>query len=435
MGVGTWRQFARSASIVTGLVALFGLGRAEARPVDIDTTRYIPLEDFEDTFGQAFGKVDKSVVGYFRTLQNFNGRKLLEIPGTKPVREFDTFIREAQSSLDSVPIPAGSASVAYTYDPKLETFVRWERPLTPALSQNAYTSGRGVLTIGASYSRIDYTRFDEQKNENSIFVIGTGISVEDAGTIVEAQYLNFKLKENVYGVSFQYGILDNLDFGVFVPIVDLDFKARSQSMFVGRANDGTIITATEKIVPLGVTRLREPDFDLPPDLRIPGVSFHEEKTAVADIVLRTKMFFTTVGPFDTGASVNVSVPTGDEDNLFGTGTTRVDPRLLVSSSARQASMHVNLGPHLDTDDSDLDRFDYSIGGEVQFGEHVELLLDQVGRVQYSGDKIKKFELVPGVKVKVVGNVVVGFNAIVPLVHEGLTTDFIPDVAADVSIVF
>jgi len=434
MGVGTWRQFVRNAWLVPGLVAILGLGRAAAEPVDITTTRYIPLEDFEDTFGQAFGKVDQSVVGYFRTLQNFNGSKLLELPGAERVREFDTFIREAQSSVDSVPIPSGSASVAYTYDPKLETFVRWERPLTPALSQNAYTSGRGVLTIGASYSRIDYKRFDEQKNDNTIFVIGTGIQVEGAGSIVEAQYLNFELKEHVYGVSFAYGILDNLDFGVFVPIVDMDFKARSQSMFVGKLNNGQILPLNERIVP-DVTKLRESDFDLPPDLRIPGISFHEQKTGVADLVLRTKMFLTTAGPLDLGALVNVSVPTGDEDDLIGTGTTRVDPRLLLSSSSHSAAMHINAGPHIDTDDSDLDRFDYSIGGEVQFGEHVALLLDQVGRVQYSGDKIKKFELVPGIKVKVIGNLAVGFNAIVPLVHEGLTTDFIPDAAADVSIVF
>jgi hypothetical protein len=435
MGVRTWRIVARRGWVVFGCLAVLGLGQAEARPVDPTATPYIALGDFEDTFGQAFGKVDKTIVGYFDLLQRFTGARLLELPGAQRVGQFDTFIREAQSSLDSIPIPSGSASVAYTYDPKLETFVRWERPLTPSLSQNAYTSGKGVLTVGASYSYINYKRFDEQPNDNTIFVIGTGLSVGDAGNIVQAQYLNFKLKENVVGVSLQYGLLDNLDFGVFIPIVDLDFKARSASMFVGELPNGEFLTLQGRIVPQ-ITDLTEDDFaKLPPELRLPGIAYKKQKTDVGDIVLRTKMFFATLKGFDTGGQVNVSVPTGDSDNLIGTGSTRVDPRLLVSSSSSKYSAHVNVGPHIDTDDSDLDRFDYTAGGEVQFGEHVTMLLDQVGRIEYSGDKIKKFEIVPGIKVRLIGNVVVGFNAIVPLVHEGLTTDFTPNVATDISYVF
>ncbi len=63
-------------------------------------------------------------------------------------------------------------------------------------------------------------------------------------------------------------------------------------------------------------------------------------------------------------------------------------------------------------------------------------MDQVARLEYFGDdQVRKFEVVPGVKINVVRDWVIGFNAIVPLNREGLTTNFTPNVLMDASVVF
>jgi hypothetical protein len=49
-----------------------------------------------------------------------------------------------------------------------------------------------------------------------------------------------------------------------------------------------------------------------------------------------------------------------------------------------------------------------------------------------GDDIHKFEIVPGIKLNPYKNLVFGFNAIVPLNREGLTTDWTPNGTAEVS---
>lgn len=406
---------------------------ADARPIDIRSTQYIPLQDFEDTFGRDFiGPVDTSIVGFFSALRGFTGNSILELSGGSRVPQFDTFIQEAQGSLDSVPIPSGSASVAYTYDPKLETFVRWERPFTPALSQNAYTSGKGVLTLGSSFSNIDFKQYDDFDHDSAIFVVGKGLLGESVD-VFDVLYFNFKLRERVFGFSAQYGVLDNLDLGIFVPVVDLDFRAKGVDTFVVKTPTKLITLEGREVGSL--KDLRQSDFTTFNGQFINGIRFSKRETNVADIVLRSKLYLASAAGVDFGALLNLSLPTGDDDNLLGTGSTRVDPRILISTSSPRFSVHVNAGPHFDTDDSDLDRFDYSAGGELQLASWASLAVDQVGRVQYSGNEIKKFEIVPGIKVKVYEGLVTGFNAIVPLNREGLTTDFIPNVAADLSFVF
>jgi hypothetical protein len=53
-------------------------------------------------------------------------------------------------------------------------------------------------------------------------------------------------------------------------------------------------------------------------------------------------------------------------------------------------------------------------------------------LQMQGDDIHKFEIVPGIKVNPYKDLVFGFNAIVPLNREGLTTDWTPNGTAEVS---
>jgi hypothetical protein len=289
-----------------------------------------------------------------------------------------------------------------------------------------------VLTLGSSYSNIDFKKYDDFNHDSAIFVVGQGLLGQSVD-VLDVLYFNFKLRERVFGFSAQYGVLDNLDVGIFIPVVDLDFRAKGVDTFVVKTPT-KLITLGEREVG-GLKDLRQSDFTTFEGQLINGIRFSKQETNVADLVLRSKLYIASAAGLDFGALLNLSLPTGDDDNLLGTGSTRVDPRLLVSTSSPSFSIHVNAGPHFDTDESDLNRFDYSAGGEIQLASWVSLAVDQVGRVQYSGNEIKKFEIVPGVKVKVYEGLVAGFNAIVPLNHEGLTTDFIPNVAADVSFVF
>jgi hypothetical protein len=67
-----------------------------------------------------------------------------------------------------------------------------------------------------------------------------GVDVGGA-ELVDVLYFNFKLRQQFYGFSAQYGVLDNFDVGIFIPIVQTDFKGKAVSNFFARLTEDTVL--------------------------------------------------------------------------------------------------------------------------------------------------------------------------------------------------
>ncbi len=429
--------------IALGVVMLTALGASRA-----PAQQFLDLDEFRRQFDGIFGPVDESVVGYFTLVQAFTFARILGIPEI-PFEGFNDFIDEARASVDGVPVPSGSTSVAYLWDEKLETFVRSTRPLAPAISQNARTNGRHVLTVGASYSYIDYERFNDNDTRKNVFSTSVFDVLFQNGQVGRGRDIllyETDLKERIYSFSVQFGLLENLDVGVFVPIVDVRFRSRAvDRLFLEDPNTGELVPSNVFVFP-GVVLIEEdrtvPRFKRIQDLDrsafagIQGIRHEVNEVGIGDIIVRTKYYFGSVGPAEFGGLFGVSVPTGDEDNLLGVGSVRFDPRVLVTVPGDRLSVHANAGYHADVDEHDRDRVDYSVGGEFKVMSCMSVLLDQVSRLEIAGPtQTRKFEIVPGVKVNPYKAVVIGLNAVVPLNREGLTTRFAPNAVVDASFVF
>ncbi len=424
-----------AALLVMLLAALCGSSAVSAQTVPpVDTPFEIANEQI---FG---GKYDRSIRGFFAfetdRIFGFVAEFENKTTNRRTNDAFKKFEEEAGASVDEVPIPSGSVSVRYAYDSTLETFVRQQRPFSPALSSNAATDGRGILTIGVSYSHLDYDKFDGKDHDA---VALPSDPVEAFGpNVVDLLLFQFELRQSIYSISLQYGVLDNLDIGVFVPIFDQRFKGFLIDRFVLQNPDGSYTRVDSQGNELPPTRKVDRAFFnvAPGEIPNVGTSFEHNTQGVGDIVVRSRMHFGSVDSLDFGAAVNLSLPTGDEDDLMGVGAVRVDPRLLVSLGTDRFAVHTNQGFHIDVDESSRDRYDYSIGGELAVTPWASILLDQVGRIEIQGDsKVKKFDVVPGIKVNPVGNVVFGFNAVVPLNDDGLRTKFTPNATGELSVTF
>jgi hypothetical protein len=391
------------------------------------------------------GRFDDSIKGFFSFLSD--GVFLQLFPRIN--QGFQNFEDEASAAVDELPIPSGSVSVAYEFDPKLETFVRIQRPFAPALALNARTDGRGVFTVGAAYSYVNYKNFDGEDRSDVVFPAPLNATDEVGRPISDQALFQFKLQQSIFSVAFSYGVLDNLDVGILIPVIQEWFRGQMTDRFFAQNPNGSFVPANLFINPDGSFAFRS-DNRLPPvrkinlqaynvpagDLPLPGFTFNEKTYGVGDIILRSKAFLGSAGAADFGAAVNMSLPTGDEDNLLGVGSVRFEPRFLVSTANDRFALHTNLGVHVDVDEQDRDRFDYSVGGEMLLAPWVTLLVDQIGLLEFSGSgQIRKYEIVPGIKVNPYGSVVVGFNAIVPLNDSGLRTDFTPNGSLEVSTVF
>ncbi len=226
-----------------------------------------------------------------------------------------------------MPFPSGSTSVAYAYDDKLETWVRWQRPLAPSLSQNARTNGRHVLTIGAAYSYVDYTKFDDSPLRRTAFSAGdVPVVFADGSTGVVRDILlsEVSLREHIGTVSAQLGILDNLDIGVFIPIIDLHFRGNAIDRFFleSRAPDGrTLLTPADVFTEQGQCCVFLADPNVPTyrrvssvdrrayrDVSYSGIRHSRDEIGIGDVQFRAKYFVGSAGPVDAGLLLNVLTP-------------------------------------------------------------------------------------------------------------------------------
>jgi hypothetical protein len=440
---------------VTAAWLVCAVTSASAQSPPIVPPVFFPFDRFNRDFLRGRFAIEESVVGFFDFVTQVN-----TLQSGEDIQEFESFRDEASAAIDAVPIPSGSISVLYTLDPKLETFVRFEAPFAPALSQNARTNGRGVLTLGSSYSYLDYRRFEEFDRERVIF-FATDVRAADGSQVrddqgrpaVVGELYSFELRKHVFAMTAEYGVLDNLDVGLFVPLIQQSFEGDTIARFYLQNGDGSLqpalvgfddndrpveAEADQRLRPLrSIEDLRLSSFNVPAgDEPLHGFSFDDDTFGIGDVIVRTKYFIGSYGLADLGATLNIAFPTGNEDDLLGVGAVRIDPRVVASAIGSRLSGHVNLGFHADTEESDRNRVDYSIGGEVKVTPWLTCLVDQVARMDVSGeDPIARFEIVPGIKANPQGDVVFGLNAIVPLNHDGLTTDWTPNASGEISFQF
>src|SRR5262249_30997628 len=137
---------------------------------------------------------------------------------------------------------------------------------------------------------------------------------------------------------FNYGVTDRVDVSVAVPTVKTSLSLTSN--------------ATIQRLGTGTTDLRIHFFRngcVPPSCSGSGLgnsaSFSSEgaKSGIGDLIFRVKA--NALRRENTGFAVGLDVraPTGDEENLLGSGAAGVKPFVVFSYAYKKISPHVNLG--------------------------------------------------------------------------------------------
>ena len=274
------------------------------------------------------------------------------------------------SQLSTFPLGTSAGGFTYTFDPALGTYTRSSNTFGPSFLERALTIGRGRFNMGASYQHASFSSFEgKDLNDGNVAFYLThqpagGFFFE--GDLVETA-LDLDLKTDTFSLLANYGVTDRLDIGLAVPIIDVSMDAT--------------IEAT-------VMRLATPEN---PNIHVfPGGSstavFSESgsATGIGDILLRGKYHFLSRGGGGLAAALDLRLPTGDEDNLLGTGATQAKIILVGSSVAGRFSPHFNLGYTLSGDSSNAfinvsDEFNYAAGTEVEVSPRMTLNLDFAGR--------------------------------------------------------
>jgi hypothetical protein len=191
-----------------------------------------------------------------------------------------------------------------------------------------------------------------------------------------------------------------------------------------------------------------------------------DASGIGDVLLRTKYRFLSTGGGGLAAGVDVRLPTGDDQNLLGTGATQATLTFIGSSTNGRLAPHFNVG-YTASSSGDLvdipNEFGYRIGTEFLASPVVTLNADLIGRTLIDVDRLQWGDneftyrnssgstftttfrelnstnnalnlttLAVGGKFNVTGNLLVNANVLFALTSRGLTSRVTPVIGFDYS---
>ncbi len=211
-----------------------------------------------------------------------------------------------------------------------------------AFAERAVTLGKGAFAFGFGQQSLHYDAFDGLDLEDGALTLyfehnnccgpnaspgqPTDLQPEFERDLLEEK-LAVDIDRNIFGFFLEFGVADRVDLGVAIPIVKVDLRTRVNSRILRTATAGN--PAIHKFDALELAH------------RTTYASGHAK--GIGDIVLRGKVGLVRTEGGGLAASVNVQLPTGDADELLGTGATRAEVRLIWSEQVGRLGAHLNAG--------------------------------------------------------------------------------------------
>ena len=242
--------------------------------------------------------------------------------------EFSQLNMALVSRVASTPLPSPASSYTYTFDSDTGVFVRSTGSFGPILSLRAETIGKNKLSVGSTYQRFSFDTI-EGTDLRALPAVFTHDNPAPGGRNDVVTTMNaVDLRVDQFTTFLTYGLASRLDVSLAVPVVRVDMKVTSDATVqrIGTVSNPMIHFFSEDRT-VGNTRRFETA---------------GQAEGVGDLVLRLKGTAVRGRQSAVAMGVDVRLPTGDEENLLGSGAVGVRP-FLVFSSVHRVAPHLDLG--------------------------------------------------------------------------------------------
>ena len=353
---------------------------------------------------------------------------VLEPAGAGPLSHRPHFSASSLRGLDSLnsslaaSVNTLSPSVAvggFAFDVERGVPLAVSENLGPLLAERAETIGKGRLNIAATYTRVSYSKFQGTPLTNLSVDFAhedlAGVNQPFENDLIHLN-LNTSINQNILAFFGTYGLTDRWDVAMVVPLEHVSMAVTSDASVIDRGG--------------GLNFHHFGATSSPQHLRVT-----DSASGLGDILLRTKYNFmrhNNRAP-DLALVGQLRLPTGDENELLGTGDTSAMLLLVASKPMGRITPHVNLGYEATTGDSQENALHYVFGFDARIHPRLIAALEVLGlyrpRGSAIGDHIVDFAA--GIKWNVFGDFLLSANVQVPLnKSEGLRADYIWSVGAE-----
>ena len=153
---------------------------------------------------------------------------------------------------------------------------------------------------------------------------------------------------------------------------------------------------------------------------------------IGDLLIRGKYQFLENRYIDMAGRVDVSFPTGSEDNFRGTGEYMGAVNLVASKTIGWFAPHVNLGVQLRTGGKENHQFRWAVGADALVHRRATVSVDFIGSedLQHDGIGDTQMTIAPGVKINPWRNLLISAGVLIQLNHQGLRAEVIPTLGVE-----
>jgi len=293
--------------------------------------------------------------------------------------------RGIAAQIATFPVGSSSAGFTYTFDATLGVYNRTTESFEPLFAERPQTAGRGKFSVGLNFQNATYDRFegrDLRDGDLRLFLVhqdtnldATSLNPWFEGDIIGAG-LSIDLESRTTVLFANYGVTERFDIGLAVPFLDVSLDAR-------------ITTGIERLS-TGADPFVVHIFPDDTSQRV----FRESGSAsgLGDVLVRAKHRLLSRPSFNLTGALDLRLPTGDENDLLGSGATQAKAYLVAGRAAGRFSPRANLGYTFSSGGSDFagdlpDELNYTAGFDAVLHRRVTLIGDLVGRTLLDTERL------------------------------------------------
>ncbi|MEM7415107.1 MAG: hypothetical protein AAF389_06400 [Gemmatimonadota bacterium] len=243
-----------------------------------------------------------------------------------------TFITDAIGrATASVPLSATSGGATFSFVGGVP--VRTSTSAGPIFGERSQTLGRGRFFMGASVTGMQFTSLNGAPMQGIELNFGHDDGDDDIrgnpefeNEVINLQ-LDMKVAVTVGTIAMTAGLTDFIDIGVAVPLVRTSIEGRSNAQIQPFGNPATHWFAGDINNPV---------------LRA-STSMIGTASGIGDVAARMKINLGQSDRMGAALLAEVRLPTGDEENLLGSGNTLIRAQGIYSAQLGTFSPHLNLG--------------------------------------------------------------------------------------------
>ena len=292
---------------------------------------------------------------------------------------FTQFNTALASQIVNVPLPSPASGFTYEFDATLGVFTRTTQSFGPILAERWETIGAGRFSFGFTFQQFTFDTVEGLDLDNIPAVFthdGSELGGGRADVVTTINSINAKVNQSTAFLT--YGATDRLDISIAIPLLSNELTVISDATVqrIGTV-EPEVHFFRDQAGDLGSRRL----------FTASGTA-----TGLGDVTVRIKGAVSgTPGGNGLSLALDLRVPTGDEEDLLGSGAAGIAPFLVWSATAGAFSPHVNAGYRWNGESilagdpatgetGDLpDQAFYTIGADFALGSRFTFAVDLVGQ--------------------------------------------------------